>query len=360
MARHRRDRVLFYVIFTYILASFLWWAILFLRNNQQNYYADAQRLENAWVADGGTVESWESSETLSALKAELRKRNMMILGEGLVFVALISFGFFKIDQSFRREIELTRQQNNFILSITHELKSPLASIKLSMQTLIKRSLGREQVERVASLCLDDTERLEGLVENILMASRLESPDHRFHKEQVNLSSKTRDLVESVGRKHSEANLIPTIQPGLFIHGDAMASASVILNLIENAIKYSPTNEEIRVNLYSDTEEVILEVADRGPGIPEKEKSNVFRRFYRSGNEETRASKGTGLGLFIVQEIVRAHSGRIELLDNSPTGSIFKVYWPRMAERVDFEDSESDKAIVIESDKSRDLSPSERA
>lgn len=359
MVRNRRDRVLFYVIFTYILASFLWWAILFLRNNQQNYYADAQRLENAWVADGGTVEGWLTSKTLESLNAELRKRNLMILGEGLVFVALISFGFFKIDQSFRREIELTRQQNNFILSITHELKSPLASIKLSMQTLIKRALGREQLERVASLCLDDTERLEGLVENILMASRLESPDHRFHREQVNLSTKTRDLVESVRRKHSEANLIPTIESGLFIHGDAMASASVILNLIENAIKYSPANEEIRVNLYLDAEEVVLEVADCGPGIPEKEKGNVFRRFYRSGNEEIRASKGTGLGLFIVQEIIRAHSGRIELLDNSPTGSIFKVRWPSIAESADFEDFESDEAIAFESDKPRDLSASER-
>ena len=323
-----RDRWIFYLMFGYIMASFVWWAVLFLRQNAAEFREDEAAYRIAWIEQGGDEAGFLQSDSRAALQAELRKRNFMILGEGLVFVTLIAIGFWRIDQSFRREIELTRQQNNFILSITHELKSPLASIKLSMQTLLRRALGQDQVERIAGLCVEDVERLESLVENILLASRIENPDFRFDRSWFDLSGSVTELITSLRRKFPQTVFAEEIQPGIRFEGDEFALTSVVINLIENAVKYGPKEGTVTVGLEEFRQRIRLVVADEGAGVPEAERARIFRRFYRIGNEETRAHKGTGLGLYIVDRIVREHGGSIAVESNRPRGARFVVELPR--------------------------------
>ncbi|MBI1193664.1 MAG: two-component sensor histidine kinase [Bacteroidetes bacterium] len=322
-----QNRLVFYLIFAYILASFSWWSLLFLRQNQRAFQEDADALRQAWVAQGGAEALLPQTEAYRQLQAELKRKNTMIAGEGLVFLTLISIGFWRINRSFNREIEISRQQNNFLLSITHELKSPLASIKLAMETLNRRALKPEQVQRIATMSLEDVDRLERMVENILLASRMEDPNHRFEHLDFDLSACTRQVVGSLQRRYPEQSVQLETEPGLRLNGDELALSSVILNLVDNALKYSPSGSPVQVSLQHSGERLLLTVADRGPGVPDAEKAKVFQRFYRIGNEETRSSKGTGLGLFIVQEIVRAHHGQIALKDREGGGSVFEIALP---------------------------------
>ncbi|MEZ4986561.1 MAG: ATP-binding protein [Saprospiraceae bacterium] len=112
-----------------------------------------------------------------------------------------------------------------------------------------------------------------------------------------------------------------------ILADEQAMTSVITNLVENAIKYSKDNPQIAIRVYSDAKKVHLEIADNGIGIPSGEKGRVFEKFYRIGNEDTRTTKGTGLGLFIVKEIVKYHTGQIDVRDNKPQGTVFQITLP---------------------------------
>lgn len=322
-----QNRLVFYLIFAYILASFSWWSLLFLRQNQRAFQEDADSLREAWVAQGGAEELLAQTESYRQLQTELKRKNTMIAGEGLVFLTLISIGFWRINRSFNREIAVSRQQNNFLLSITHELKSPLASIKLAMETLNRRALKPEQVQRIATMSLEDVDRLERMVENILLASRMEDPNHHFEHLDFDLSACTRQVVDSLQRRYPAQLVQLETEAGLRLNGDELALSSVILNLVDNALKYSPSGSPVQVGLKHSGERLLLRVADRGPGIPDAEKTRVFQRFYRIGNEETRSSKGTGLGLFIVQEIVRAHSGQIVLKDREGGGSVFEIALP---------------------------------
>ncbi len=309
------------------MASFSWWSLLFLRQNQRAFQEDNEKLKQVWTAEGKDPSTWLSAPEYLVLSAELQRKNMMIAGEGLVFLTLISIGFWRINRSFNREIEVSRQQNNFLLSITHELKSPLASIKLAMETLRRRELKPEQVNRISGLCLEDVDRLERMVENILLASRMEDPRHRFESHPFNLSDTARSVASGLTRRYPDRILQLDIEADIPMNGDSQAMTSAILNLLDNALKYSPSGTVVDLSLRQEADRILFQVADRGPGIPDGEKTRVFHRFYRIGNEETRSSKGTGLGLFIVQEIVRAHQGQVVLRDRQGGGSIFEISLP---------------------------------
>ena len=247
----------------------------------------------------------------------------MIYSEGAVFFILLAIGIWQVRQSFKREIQLAQQQRNFLLSITHELKSPLASIKLAMQTLFKRSLPREKVLELSEVALADTDRLDAMLDNMLLAAKLETHNYLYQSEAVDFSA----LVTQVAKKSllpKKIDLSLEIQDQLVINGDPMALSSLVTNLIDNAIKYSDTGEQVKVKLVKEKNELLLEVIDSGPGVVDTEKEKIFEKFYRIGNEETRQTKGTGLGLFIVRTIASAHMGKVQHLDNKPQGSRFQV------------------------------------
>ncbi|MBK0382295.1 two-component sensor histidine kinase [Pedobacter sp. SD-b] len=279
---------IFYALVCYVFAQLFWWATLLIELNPE--------------------------------------RRSMVFGEGFVFVSLMGFGMYKLHRAINREKRINDQQKNFLLSVTHELKSPLASIKLYLQTIHKRELDREQQKNFIGKSLLDIERLNDLVENMLLATKIENKSYSFPKEKLNLS----DLVEQIVSRlqiHvcSKEAIITSIDADVYISGDQFAMASVITNLIENAVKYSPECVPVHIDLHQkENGKVCFKVADLGIGISDDEKSKIFNKFYRVGSEETRKTKGTGLGLFIVKQVLDHHQAQIKVKNNQPRGTVFEV------------------------------------
>jgi len=259
------------------------------------------------------------------LNEKLHKRWIMISGEGIVFIGILFSGIFQIRKTFKREEELSKQQQNFLLSVTHELKSPIASAKLQLQTLQKHELSREKQREILANAIADTDRLNTLVENILLAAKIENSIDWLHRENDNLSEFITDrMKQAIASFSYKQNIVLNIEAGINMNFDRTTFSSIILNLFENAAKYSPADSTITVSLKKQNHKIMLSVADQGAGIPDNEKVNIFRKFYRVGNEETRKTKGTGLGLYIVNYLVKQHDGIISVKNNTPEGSVFEV------------------------------------
>jgi two-component system phosphate regulon sensor histidine kinase PhoR len=249
----------------------------------------------------------------------------MVLGETSVFLFIFFVGAYYLQKAIDQERKLHHQQKNFLLSVTHELKSPLASIKLYLQTILKRELDPAQQKSFITNSLKDIERLDDLVENMLLATKIESNSYTFPKENFNLS----ELVNSVAGRlqiHTCSSQIIklSVQQGIMLKGDKFALTSVVTNLIENAVKYSPPCAEVQVSLKRSNGQIQFIVADSGIGINDQEKSRIFDKFYRVGSEDTRKTKGTGLGLFIVKQVLDKHQASIKVNNNQPSGTIFEV------------------------------------
>jgi two-component system, OmpR family, phosphate regulon sensor histidine kinase PhoR len=253
-------------------------------------------------------------------------RRGMVLGEGFVFVSLMSFGIYRLHKSINEEKKIRSQQKNFLLSVTHELKSPLASIKLYLQTIHKRELDKEQQKSFISKSLLDIDRLDDLVENMLLATRIENNSYSFPKEEINFSDLVCHIVSRL-QIHvcNKDAIITAIEPDIYISADKFAMASVVTNLIENAVKYSPDCMPVHIEVYQKPNgKVCFRVSDLGIGIADIEKPKIFNKFYRVGNEDTRKTKGTGLGLFIVKQVLDHHQAQIKVKNNLPKGTIFEV------------------------------------
>lgn len=255
------------------------------------------------------------------LDQRLSARMWQVVGEGSVFFILMVVGVWQTMQSFRKEVALARQQKNFLLAVTHELKSPIASVKLYLQTLLKRELEREKQKEIVSKAINDTDRLSSLVDNLLLATKIDRGDYMLHFEEINISL----LVSQITSTHPDhTRMKAEVEEEIIMKADKLAFTSILNNLLENALKYS--GENIMIKLYRDGN-IVLSVMDSGHGIPAEEKEKVFDKFYRIGNEDTRKSKGTGLGLYIVKNLVERHNGTIQIRDNQPTGCIFEIEFP---------------------------------
>ncbi len=323
--------LLFYLLVIYVFASFSWWSYLLLSKNK-TAYEERTRLENYQYNQLKNLPDDSIEYFTTSGYAEIRGRydrqKWMIVGEGLVFLILLSFGSYRLRKTFNKEVELARRQNNFLLSITHELKSPLASLKLSIQTLIKRSAIEEKYRRLADNSLEDVDRLTNLVDNILYAAQMETETFMLHKETENISVLTESLLQKVQLLNKDkVNIQPHVEANLELETDKTAFTSLVLNLVENAVKYSLEKGNVEVHLHRENGVIHFDVKDNGVGIPKIEREKVFKKFYRIGNEETRSSKGTGLGLFIVKKVVDLHGGTIDIRDNQPSGTIISVEFP---------------------------------
>ncbi len=255
------------------------------------------------------------------------ERKAMILGEGMVFFFVLFAGAFYMHKSLARERKLQEQKKNFLLSVTHELKSPLASIKLLLQTIQKRDLTKTQILDFIDKSLLDIERLDDMVENMLLAAKIENSSYTFPKASFNLSVLVDSIVNRLQITKCDGNqqiIDASIEPKIEMTGDKFALTSVVTNLIENAIKYSKPCETVVVKLFAKDGKIHFQVADHGIGIADTEKNRIFDRFYRVGSEDTRNTKGTGLGLYIVKQVLDRHEASIKVKDNRPVGSIFEV------------------------------------
>ncbi|HXD78537.1 MAG TPA: ATP-binding protein, partial [Puia sp.] len=260
----------------------------------------------------------------AAILAEEKRQTAAYIGEGSTFLFVILLGSGFVYREVRHQIRFQLQQQNFMMAVTHELKTPIAVTKLNLETLRKYRLEEEKQQRILQATIQETNRLDALANNILVAAQLEGAGYSQTKELVDFSALAGKSVQDFRHRFPDREWIDRIQPGCTINGDPFLLQLLLGNLLENALKYSPKETPISLALERKDQHLLLTVADRGPGIPDDEKKKVFGKFYRSGQETTRRAKGTGLGLYLCRKIAADHRAAIRVADNSPTGSIFTV------------------------------------
>jgi two-component system phosphate regulon sensor histidine kinase PhoR len=299
--------------------QFLWWEILLVKHS------------NAVISLKQNIAALSSSDEqiikrdIEILQQHKAWQVYMIVGEGTVFLLILLYGVYQVRKSIKNETELGRQKNNFVSSISHELKTPIAATKLQLQTLLKHDLERNKQIEFLESALKETNRLQKLVENILFVNQLENTLLHAQKQVFNLSELIEDIVQRYFLDYYQNKKINLhITKNLSYNGDKEMISSIIINLIENAIKYSFDKITVDIELIENNNKIELTVKDNGSGIEDSDKIKIFQKFYRTGNENTRKTKGTGLGLYIVKSICDLHQINISVKNNTPNGTVFKL------------------------------------
>ena len=316
----RRTTLIYWALLLYVLAALLWWLISLQQQNRLIAQEKRELLELRATLLSPLAYKIEQ-QTIEDL---YRRNQTKYISEGITFLLVILVGAVFIFRAVRRQFKMQLQQQHFMMAVTHELKTPIAVAKLNLETLQKYQLDPDKQQKLIRTTLDETARLNFLTNNILVSAQLENKTFVTGKEELDLSALLQDCVNAVQKRFPDRNLETSIEKEIDIRGDALLLQILVNNLLENAIKYAPGLSAIRTTLRQTEKGILLSVADQGPGIPNSEKSKVFDRFYRIGNEQTRTTKGTGLGLYLCQRIAKDHRGRIEIKDNAPQGTIFNV------------------------------------
>jgi len=293
---HRKSILLFYILIIYILLQIIWWVYQIIDL--------AKKIDNS----GG----------LASIKIK------MIAGEFAVFFLLLVTGVWYIRKVFITETKLAENKKNFSLSITHELKTPITASKLLVETLLNRDLPPEKVKELLEKVENEQNRLHELIEKVLLASRLDTTTIQLTLQEIPVL----DFLKEHTSKLNAPNKIEfQVNPSDTFRIDPFLFASVIQNLHENAIKYSPEQTPIGWKFSKNSTFATLSISDLGAGIPLDQHEKVFEVYYRLDNEETKSSKGTGIGLYLVKKIVDFHQGKISIKNNVPHGTIIEINLP---------------------------------
>jgi K+-sensing histidine kinase KdpD len=289
-----RVKLLFLLLFIYVFAQFSWWAVLIIKLNNIIYANNDILSHKIW----------------------------MIAGEAAVFALLLTAGFYLTYRFYKKEIELTKHQRNFMQAVTHEIKTPVTAVKLLLQTLQKHNLNPDKQALIINKAIHETDRLQQLTENVLAVTGFDENKINANLQLQNLSvlltTLLKDLKQSIGQNHIT---LTNIADNLYCKFDTYGLQTIITNLYDNAIKYSPVNSEIRITALQENQTIKIEITDHAPPIPANMKHKIFEKFFRLGNEETRIARGTGLGLYIVKHWVRIMRASIEVMPQK-TGNTF--------------------------------------
>jgi K+-sensing histidine kinase KdpD len=223
-----------------------------------------------------------------------------------------------------RQIRIQQQQQNFMMAITHELKTPISIARLNIETLQKHNLDDSRKDKILKSSLQEINRLNTLTGNILVSAQLEGGSYLFNKEELDFSQIVNDSCEDFENRFPNRPWIRNLEPGLFVSGDPLLMKILVNNLVDNAVKYSSPSSPITVLLKKNENGGILEIRDEGSGIPKNEYKRIFQKFYRVGNEDTRTTQGTGLGLYLCRKIAKDHKMQLSVSDNKPRGTLFTV------------------------------------
>ena len=254
----------------------------------------------------------------------------LILFEGCFLMLLILAGVYVIFVYWNKQNRLNQMQSNFVASVSHELKSPLASIQLYLETLKYQDVSSEERKDFVETMLTDTKRLSELIDNILQSSKADPTSMALQFQPVNLEVFLAEVIKGYKRQLEEkkcfVNLKREDSPTLNV--DPKALRMVFNNLISNAIRYSPVGSTLTIHLHKIGKYWGIDFEDQGFGFEKKDMKKIFRKFYRVQNTDTQNIEGAGLGLFISSEIVKNHKGRLKV--SSPgrgKGSLFSVLLP---------------------------------
>lgn len=307
--------ILYWILLAYIIAALIWWFIAL--NRQNEVMADYKKQELRT-----DLPSYKND--LAKIESAAKRKQAQYLGEGLAFFLLIMAGAVSVFRAARRQLNFSLQQQNFMMGLTHELKTPIAVTKLNLETLQKRKLDEQQRERLIQNTLQEANRMNTLCNNMLLSSQIEAKGFHLSEEEINFSELAAACVQDFIIRFADKKISPSIQEDIYTNGDRLLLQMSVNNLIDNAIKYSPKETPVTILLSQKDNDIILQVKDQGKGIDGEEKRKVFDKFYRVGNAATKSAKGTGLGLFLTKKIVREHKGNITVTDNYPSGCIFTI------------------------------------
>lgn len=260
---------------------------------------------------------------IEELKFERYQQRNIWLYQSILLLFLVGVGIYGVFSSIEKIYKLNKQQNNFLLSVTHEFKTPIAAIRLMLQTSKHPKVNDEKRIELVDNSIQSTHRLEELAENMLTAMQIESNAYQYNLSPVDYSNLVNKVINN---QQIKGQISAEVEPDIVVEGDDFILRMVVNNLIENAFKYS-NNQPIEVSLTKDQKWKRLSIRDQGIGLKKEDYKNIFKKFYRVQDEETRVSKGTGLGLFIVKQAVEKHSGKVFVSANTDKGSTFTILLP---------------------------------
>lgn len=291
--------VIFIILMVFIIGQGTWWVVFMAQLTDEKVDMAAQL-----GGDPAFVEEMHQQEIA---------RQIMLGLEGSVFLIVLLIGIWLIYRALVKTEQLKKHQQNFLMAVTHELKTPLASMKVYLDSLQSEKIPEEKKRAVLPRLKNDVSRLESMVENILEAGRIGRNAVHINRERVNLS----ELVEQAAEQTTNAvstvpiSLSREIEKDVCMNADPVVLRRAIDAVLDNALKYHDGKRiAITVRLVTDRGKAVLTIADQGVGLERQECEAVFERFYRVGNELTRTTQGTGLGLYLCREMIRGHGGEV--------------------------------------------------
>ncbi|MGI9137980.1 MAG: sensor histidine kinase [Sediminibacterium sp.] len=309
---------IYWVFLTYMVAAFIWWYVSLEKQNNEIAIVKFQSIR---LDDPALYEKVKSIEEFEARKTK------QYIGEGITFLFLFLLGAIYVYRSLLKQLRYSNQQQNFMMAVTHELKTPIAITQLNIETLLKRELDASQKKMLIENTLKETHRLDTLCNNILLASQLDMGKYDSKMQVVNLSEIVQKSIISFQERFANRTLNVVIAEDVHMQAEPLLIQLLLNNLLDNANKYSSINSPIAVSLIQESHIITLLVKDEGVGIPVNERDKIFEKFYRIGDESTRTTKGTGLGLYLCKKIAEFHHATITVHANDSSGSIFALNFP---------------------------------
>lgn len=285
----------------------------------KNIYIDFEiKIENNWTKINIII----NKKIENQLRKRKENKEFAWLGEGISIAFITLIIIFVLYVYLDKILKFNQQQRNFLLAITHELKTPIASSSLAIQTASKINEKDPKTTHILGIASRNMKRLAQLIEQVVLATKLESSFVKPNRDWNNLGKIFENIALDFGETYPEnlKNLSFDYEK-ISLYCDMEMIQIAIANLISNSIKYSEENSvNISVKVQRESMLTKISVIDQGIGIPETERTNVFTKFYRIGDEKTRTTKGSGLGLYLVKEIAKLHDARVLIEDNSPSGT----------------------------------------
>lgn len=257
-----------------------------------------------------------TDERIQLIQDEEIKRQVMVGLEGITFLLIVGFGAGIIYRSFVNNQQLNYRQQNFLMAVTHELKTPLASMKIYLDTLKSEKVPNERKIQIIPRIKEDVERMEKLVVNILEAGRFEKNTYQVHRENIDLSHIIELSLEKLQSYSLKKDLIinrDNLAPNLEFYGDPYALGRAFDAILENSLKYNDKDAiQIEIAMSRKDSYILIDITDNGIGLNKSDFDKIFERFYRVGHELNRSKPGSGLGLYLCREIIKAHDGSISV------------------------------------------------
>ncbi|MEO8721520.1 MAG: HAMP domain-containing sensor histidine kinase [Ginsengibacter sp.] len=304
--------VFYWFLLTYILAALIFWYIALNNQNQQLTNFKLQAI---------SVTDMQLPQKQNEIQLENKRKNEQYIGEGVTFLLLILTGAVLVFRLINKQLIQSQQQQNFMMAITHELKTPIAVTRLNLETMQMRKLEYSQQQKLIRNTIQEANRLNALCNNMLLLSQINSGGYTVTNEKFDLATLANDCAEDFITRFPERKIEIDAPDEIMITGDKLLLQLAINNLLDNAIKYSGKDGMVIIRTFRDNEKMVLQVMDDGSGISDDEKKKIFDKYFRGAQMQT---KGTGLGLYLSKKIVTQYHGDISVKNNNPQGCIFEI------------------------------------